>query len=406
MEIDDFIEAIIDEPDVDDHRLILADFLEERDDPRAGLIRLQFEMKTLDKTDPKWSRLRSKELKLLKQHGGFGEPPKFGRILAWHGGFVDEIETTLAQLATKSEELLAKTTVRAIQAKSESKRFKKILESKHLHRLRKLTLKNNHIPNQEMCEFLALGSLSHLKELTIADGNLNNELAKTIGRMKHFEGLESLDLNGGGVTSVSAEAIVNSPFLNGLKSLGMRYFVCDKAAELIAGSDKFSSLTTLEFSGEISDRGIAAIHNSSFRESLEELTIDSDLGSRISSGFGNPLPNLKSLTLASSVTDDVIVEIAGNYSNLESLDLTYNSLTDVSAEALAKSKLLSSLKRLTLTQNDISMRGIEMIRESEHFNGKTKLYCRSNRVSRAQIRTLKEKYGKTFGNFGPDWHYG
>ena len=86
MELKDFVQAIIEEPDVDDHRLILADWLEERDDPRAELIRLQFEMKTIEKSNPKWARLRSRELKLLRAHGGFGTAPKYGRIFRGMAG--------------------------------------------------------------------------------------------------------------------------------------------------------------------------------------------------------------------------------------------------------------------------------------------------------------------------------
>src|SRR5438874_1642322 len=38
-----FLQAIIESPDDDDHRLIFADWLEERDDPRGEFIRVQVE---------------------------------------------------------------------------------------------------------------------------------------------------------------------------------------------------------------------------------------------------------------------------------------------------------------------------------------------------------------------------
>ena len=414
MEIDDFIQAIIEEPDVDDHRVIFADYLEEHDDPRADLIRLQFEMKALKKSDSKWTPLRSRELKLLKKHGGFGKPPKIGRILAWHGGFVDEIETTLAQLATKNEELLAKTTVRAVQVKSDSKQFKKLFDSPYLHRLRKLTFKNNHVPNHEMCEFLALPTLARLKELYIGNGDMNNDVARTIGRMKHFESLESLELSGSYVDSISAKAIAECTHLNNLKSLSLNHAVCDEAALAIAGAEKFQSMTQLELTGDISDKSVISLHKSTFHATLEELTLHT--GDRyyhpqgaapveFSAGFDNPFPNLKSLAIGSGLPDNALVEVAKHYRNLESLDVGGNLITDVGAEALAKSELLSSLKRLVLTNNQITIRGVEMIRESEYWNGKTKVYLRSNRFSRGQAKAIKEKYGKTFGNLGPDWDH-
>ena len=57
MDIDNFIQTIIEEPNIDDHRLIFADFLEEHNDPRAELIRLQFAMREIPKSTSKWIAL-------------------------------------------------------------------------------------------------------------------------------------------------------------------------------------------------------------------------------------------------------------------------------------------------------------------------------------------------------------
>ena len=413
MDIDNFIQTIIEEPNIDDHRLIFADFLEEHNDPRAELIRLQFAMREIPKSTSKWTTLRSQELKLLRKHGGFGKPPKIGKILSWHGGFVDEIETTLAQFATRNEELLAKTTVRGLQLRASSKQFKKVLDSQHLHRLRKLTFKSNRIPNHELCEFLALDTL-RLKELSIQDGHLTNDVGRTIGRMKHFESLESLELTGA-TESIAAIAIANSPHLSNLTSLTLRYQLDDEGVEKICSAKTFQNLRRLELSGEFTNQTIAWLHNATFRSTLEELvfrsgseydyhyssTRDGDYG--LTKGFENPLPNLKSLEIGSGMPDGMLIEIAKNYRGLESLDCGYNVIGDQGIAALAQSELLSTLKRLVLTGNQVTPASVEMLCNSEFWTGKTKLYLRSNDISQAQIKELKEKYGKTFGNFGPDW---
>lgn len=402
MELADFVQAIIEEPSNDDHRLILADYLEERDDPRSELIRLQFEMKATSKLDPKWSRLRSRELKLLREHGGFGTAPKIGRILSWHGGFVDEIETTVAQLVDNSEELIGKTTVQAVQLKATSKRFKKVFESPHLSRLKKLTFKNNHIANDEMCEFLRLETLGNLRELSINIGELGDSPAVTISKMEHFSGLETLSLNGYSVGTGSARAIAGCSHLGKLRELAIGHSVADEGLRAIADSAHLKHLVRLELFGGFSAEGIAELRNGPFAQSLSKLVISSSLsfGPR---GVADPFPNLKSLELDSGLSNDVLVQIADQYRNLEELNLAGNLLNDLGIKALAESELLSSLRKLVLTGNEVTTQGVNLLCSSKFWNGKTKVYLRSNHLSTADRKAIKKKYGKTFGNLGPDW---
>src|SRR5213078_614891 len=60
-----FRQAIIDNPDDDAHRLIFADWLEERGDPRAEFIRVQCELARLPKEAERRWGLEGQELTLL-----------------------------------------------------------------------------------------------------------------------------------------------------------------------------------------------------------------------------------------------------------------------------------------------------------------------------------------------------
>ena len=71
----DLIAEIIENPNDEALRLIFADYLEEEGDPRAELIRLQFERQAMPRFDPQRDKLRKRELKILKSHGGFGTTP-------------------------------------------------------------------------------------------------------------------------------------------------------------------------------------------------------------------------------------------------------------------------------------------------------------------------------------------
>src|SRR5262249_56269648 len=64
-----FLRAIRDEPDDDALRLIFADWLEERADPRGTLMRLQVTRAGLPPDDPRRPELEQQEAELLQRHG-------------------------------------------------------------------------------------------------------------------------------------------------------------------------------------------------------------------------------------------------------------------------------------------------------------------------------------------------
>lgn len=63
-----FLAAIHAAPDDDAPRLVYADALVERGDPRGELIQLQCTLASVDEDDPRWHRMRRRERALLKEH--------------------------------------------------------------------------------------------------------------------------------------------------------------------------------------------------------------------------------------------------------------------------------------------------------------------------------------------------
>src|SRR5258708_33957280 len=63
-----FLEAIAADPDNDALRLIFADYLDERDDPRGEFIRVQVELAGMDEDDARRKELRRREQALLAAH--------------------------------------------------------------------------------------------------------------------------------------------------------------------------------------------------------------------------------------------------------------------------------------------------------------------------------------------------
>lgn len=64
-----FLRAILDHPDDDAPRLVLADFLEERGSAQGEFIRIQCERSRLNADDPRYATLVRREEQLLRAHG-------------------------------------------------------------------------------------------------------------------------------------------------------------------------------------------------------------------------------------------------------------------------------------------------------------------------------------------------
>jgi len=67
---DAFLEAILHEPNSQRPRLVYADWLDERRDPRGELIRLQCALETWPSRDRAWKSFDRRERKLLSRLGG------------------------------------------------------------------------------------------------------------------------------------------------------------------------------------------------------------------------------------------------------------------------------------------------------------------------------------------------
>src|SRR5215472_2671870 len=95
------LQAIIDEPDDDGLRLIYADWLEERGDPRSEFIRVQVELARLPEYDPRRFELEEREQALLADY----EQEWLGALheqvsgYAFHRGFVEWVNMGAAKFA-------------------------------------------------------------------------------------------------------------------------------------------------------------------------------------------------------------------------------------------------------------------------------------------------------------------
>src|SRR5262249_40473293 len=92
-----FLQAIIENPDYDTLRLVYADYLDERGDPRGEFIRVQCELAKLPEGDPRRPELGTRERRLLQEHEQEWVGRLRGLVTKWEfrRGFVDTITAEL-----------------------------------------------------------------------------------------------------------------------------------------------------------------------------------------------------------------------------------------------------------------------------------------------------------------------
>jgi len=407
VDVESFVQEIIQNPADDDLRLVFADFLEEQGDHRAELIRSMFELDGMSLFDKRRTKLRNRAKTLIKKHGAFGSVPKGVKILEYRGGFPHSIEVTVARFLKLHELIFQFAPVRSVVLKSESKSFGQLCDVSYLSNLSHLTLRNNNATAKDLTNLLTHDRLNSLESLSVLSNvNLTASVVTSMMKSPNLSSLQELTLQGYQLGPESSFAVSESTTLNNLKALRLSA-VSDDALVAFARKDDFASLEELEVQGPISSRAVQAIQNRGSFPELTTLSIQSyEPSGSIAFDVANPLPKLKHVTIGEQFPSQILTDIVKNYPELETLNLTRNAIGNDAAIALASSPLLKNLDKLVLTANQIGFDGALAIAESQFRRKQTKLYLRSNPIPYDRVRELKERFGRTFGNLGDEkWNF-
>jgi uncharacterized protein (TIGR02996 family) len=214
---EEFVRGILAEPDDDTPRLIYADWLEERGDPRGEFIRLQCELATLTKPETPWLRmygaghfspkerirnrhdvhrykqLFSRQLALMTAHTKQWVAPLGSEItgLRFERGFVECGSTTADSFLQEAPTWYRHTPLRQLHIKESGRKLASLLQSPLLL----------HVHSLEFCHRLG----DHEASLLAACPNLVN--------------LRNLSLGGYNMGERGYEAILRSDNLRNLKNV-------------------------------------------------------------------------------------------------------------------------------------------------------------------------------------------
>jgi uncharacterized protein (TIGR02996 family) len=203
-----FLQAILDDPDDDALRLVYADWLEEQGDPRAEFIRAQCELEQAehrrDWENPRRRQLTAWELELIRTHKEDWFGPVRKRFSYWesHRGFLDEVHCGEDVFFEVADALFAAQPVRHLRLFLQQGRLAKLAASTYLDRLKTLRLWGRRFadevirfPMDEWHRFLCVPQRPGWTELALFGCGLGQEHTDALLHAPCLEGLKLLDLS-------------------------------------------------------------------------------------------------------------------------------------------------------------------------------------------------------------------
>jgi uncharacterized protein (TIGR02996 family) len=258
-----FLQAIIENPDDDAPRLVYADWLEERGDPRGEFIRVQCRLARLTPADPHYFDLYRRMEQLWAAHSETWLQPLHRalaeRSLSLHAlfyggmcvpcgpffdrGFLEGVSMAADHFLTLADVLFRLAPVRKAVLYGAHDHMSALVRSPYLARLRALGLRGQHndFTSSDFSEnppgpawFAPIGDVG----------------ARVLAASPHLGGLTALDLGFNEVEDAGTQALAACPGLAGLTEfdLGLNR-IGDGGARALASSPRLSRLGTLNLAG-------------------------------------------------------------------------------------------------------------------------------------------------------------
>src|SRR5215216_3334791 len=142
-----FLAAIRDRPDDDLPRLVYADYLDERGDPRGEFIRLQVERPTLAADDPRRFELLAREQELVRAHEEEWLGP-LAEIVSSHEfrrGFISRVLIMTEAFVADAETLFAWAPIHEVKLRGAEGWVKTVAAMPHLRWLTAIELDYDHL---------------------------------------------------------------------------------------------------------------------------------------------------------------------------------------------------------------------------------------------------------------------
>jgi uncharacterized protein (TIGR02996 family) len=292
---DAFLKAIIENPDDESLRLIYADFLDERGDPRGEFIRVQCELARLPDDDPRRRELEARERVLLKEHEEEWVEPLLWLLggservlhIEFHRGFVWGLTIEASHFLAQAEDLFHTTPLQHARILLDPEAVPALAASPWLARLTSLSLESCDLQATDICHLAVSPFLTNLTALDLYQNQIGSRGLRVLAASPHLLRLRALRLGWNGVTSAGLRALAAWPPLGRLTHLDLFYNRVSTAGVVaLANSPNAASLLNLNLRGNSIDnhggRALAAsphlanltcldLHNNGITEPVREV---------------------------------------------------------------------------------------------------------------------------------------
>jgi uncharacterized protein (TIGR02996 family) len=394
------VELVLARPDDDAPRLVYADWLDERGNPRGEFIRLQCALARLGPDDPRRPALSERERLLSARHRAEWDRPLAGLADGWdyRRGFPDAARGTARLFLEKAGLLLRTAPVRELDVHDVSGLLTPLAQASWLERLRGLTVyasRNAAVapalagsPQVQRLEALRLGRnaigddgaaaiagspfLARLRELDLGENRLGPAAAAALAASPHLGQVERLDLSGNALGADGARALVDSSALTRLRRLRLARSSIG-ILQVVARSPGLARLEELDLGGNaLGDAGVRDLTGSPHLSALRRLGL---------SGNDLSLDGLRDLAGAIGLTC------------VQRLDLADNRLNDDAVRFLVDSPAFGKLTDLDLAGNPFRGLGVRALVNAPLTRPLTRLRLSTSQVDPWLLRPLQQRYG-------------
>jgi uncharacterized protein (TIGR02996 family) len=333
-----FLQAIRANPDDDHLRLIYADWLEERGDPRGEFIRVQIELMKPELDPERQKELVFRQEELIHAHRTEWLQP-FNKLFShvhFRRGFPFLAVINVDCFLEMADKLCRWEPIENLQLCGTREFLRELAQFRdpnaHPQEFAGLSFEAEELDDAAVATLASSPLLRSIKNLSLGRNRCAITGTRALASSPYLEHLVELDLSQNPIEDLGLQAVIASPNLSRLKRLRVsRCSIELTGARALARSPLLGQLELLDLSSNpIGDTGVRVLSGSAYLSGLTELNL-ADTG-------------------LSSIGIEAFAQ-SPHVCNLSKFDLSYNTISTRGGAALAKSTHLQNLRQLRLRGN-------------------------------------------------------
>ena len=272
MEEQFFIQEILEHPDDDAPRLIYADWLEDRGDPRAEFIRIQCQLadpydEEIDREELAW-RLRRLEDEYEEQWAdGIGQ---YVLSYTFRRGFIEYVEITAERFVERADRLFHSNPITAVTIRGVDRQqgMRQFAECPFVERLTAIGFARSGRAGRLLGVLCESPYIGNIQRLALSQCDVDDRGLGAIANCERLKGLTFLDVTENRIRNAGISRLAQSAYMANLEILlaGDNEIRLTGAREL-AASPHLNRLKYLELPGNpIDHRGVEALRERFGRE--------------------------------------------------------------------------------------------------------------------------------------------